>query len=215
MKNLFFLLLATLIVAVIYVVFKKYRNGRSLASKVSANGTSFLFIGDSLTAYSNSYADQLKQQYPNINIKKIAEVGKQTSWMLPQLQTELSSNKYDVIAIWGGVNDIYATGSIANAESNLQQMYDLARNSGAKVVALTVNPTATYNLSTPKTTELTNALNNWINTNNSVDAVVDVNKLVNNGNDGTQLYYLQPDNLHLTDAGQQIIENDFVNKVIQ
>jgi len=212
--------IAALTGGIAWVVYKKYfQKGKSLNifTKVNPNNnTNFLFIGDSLTAYNSSYADQLKQAYPDITIKKIAEVGKQTSWMLPQLQTELSDGtKYDVITIWGGVNDIYATNQIANAESNLQKMYDVAKESGAKVVALTIPPTATYNISTPQTTQLTNDLNNWINNNQTVDAVVDVNSLVNDGNDGTRPEYLQPDTLHLTDAAHAQIEKDFQNRVIK
>lgn len=211
----FFIIVLTL--GVVYILYKKFKRGKSLSifNKINPNNpTNFLFVGDSLTAYSNSYADQLQQKYPNITIKKIAEAGKQTSWMLPQLQQELATGtKYDVIAIWGGVNDIYATGSIANAESNLQQMYDAAKATGAKVVALTVPPTATYNISTANTTQLTNNLNTWINNNNIVDAIVDVNSLVKDGNDGTQPQYLQPDTLHLTDLAHNAIADDFTKRI--
>jgi lysophospholipase L1-like esterase len=135
--------------------------------------------------------------------------------MLEQLQSELATgNKYDVISIWGGVNDIYATNSINSAENNLQAMYDLAKGTGAVVVALTVPPTKTYTSSNPTTVSLTNQLNDWIFANKSIDGLVDVNGLVNNGNDGTLPQYLGPDTLHLTAAGQQVISQDFVNDVI-
>lgn len=42
----------------------------------------FLFIGDSLTAYDRSYADQLKDICPSATIKKIAVDGAKTNWML-------------------------------------------------------------------------------------------------------------------------------------
>lgn len=199
---------------IIYISFKKGKSLRS--SKVApSSSTNFLFIGDSLTAYNNSFADQLKLKYPNINIKKIAKVGEKTSWMLSELRNELASGrKYDVITIFGGVNDIYALGSINATKQNLQQMFDISRNTGAKVVALTIIPTSTYNKSTPKTTQLTSELNQWINSNNSINAIVDVNNILNDGNNGTKPQYLQPDTLHITNAGHSQIMADFNNKVI-
>lgn len=184
--------------------------------RINPNSSNLLFVGDSLTVYTNSFADQLKKQYPNINITKVASVGKQTSWMLPQLQQELlTGKKYNGIIFTGGVNDIYATNSIINAKSNLQKMYDIAKNSGALVIALNVLPTATYSLSNAKTTQLTNDLNSWIRTNKTVDILVDINSLLNNGKDGTKLEYLQPDKLHLNDLAHSVIKNELANKIIK
>lgn len=210
------LLVVVIVLATItaYLVFFK-KKGKSLSTSNKANcNSSFLFIGDSLTAYDQSYADQLTQFCPNINIKKIAQVGQKTDWMLQQLITELQNNKYDVISIWGGVNDIYARNQIIDAESNLQQMYDLAKKSGSKVIALTVIPTRTYNISTDQTVNLTKDLNKWILSNNIPDATVDVNSILNDGNDGTKSKYLQSDTLHINTVGQSLIANDFKNKVI-
>lgn len=184
--------------------------------RINPNSSNLLFVGDSLTVYTNSFADQLKKQYPNINITKVASVGKQTSWMLPQLQQELlTGKKYNGIIFTGGVNDIYATNSIINAKSNLQKMYDIAKNSGALVIALNVLPTATYSLSNAKTTQLTNDLNSWIKSNKTVDILVDINSLLNNGKDGTKLEYLQPDKLHLNDLAHSVIKNELANKIIK
>ena len=47
--------------------------------------------------------------------KKIAQSGAKTSWMLPKLRSELDINKYDVITILAGSNDIFATLSINDA----------------------------------------------------------------------------------------------------
>ena len=197
-----------------YFYFKTPQGKPLPTSNKATCASSYLFVGDSLTAYNQSYADQLTSVCPNINMKKIAQVGAKTDWMLQQLTNELQSNTYDVISIWGGVNDIYALNSIASAESNLQAMYTLANQSGAQVVALTVLPTQTYNISTTTTVNLTNQLNDWIASNSSVNAVVDVNADVNNGNNGTQSQYLQSDTLHLNAAGQAVVSADFANKVI-
>lgn len=171
-----------------------------------------LFIGDSLTAYSNSYANQLRKQYPDINIKVIAKSGEQTGWMLNQLQQNLNT-KYDDIVIWGGVNDIYAKQSITQAKNNLQKMYDLAKMAGSRLITFTTIPTATYKLSTAKTTQLTNELNKWIKNNVTPDVVIDVNQLVNNGTNGTKKEYLQNDTLHLTDLAHNLILKNLLPKV--
>lgn len=194
-----------------YKMFVKKSKG--LSSKVDCNKR-FLFIGDSLTEYSNSYADQLSAICPNINIKKISKVGEKTDWMLSQLQNELNNNTYDVITIWGGVNDIYASNSIGNAQQNLQNMYDLASRSGAKVVALTVIPTATYNVSDNQKVRLTKDINNWIISNSSLDAIIDANYILNDGHDGTKAEYLQSDTLHITSLGHRIISEDYAGGVI-
>lgn len=148
----------------------------------------FLFVGDSLTfgfgLNGLSFVDKLKQKYPNIEVKKIAITGKQTSWMLAQLKDELESSSYDFITIWGGINDIYAKNSIASAKENLQKMFDMANNSGAKVIALNVIPSKTYKHSNASTASLTKSLNTWLNNNTSVSILLDVNTLVNNGADG-------------------------------
>lgn len=216
-KRGFIIIISIVGIAIIIVLYKIFslKKGKSLPTSDKVDCTkSFLFIGDSLTASDQSYANQLSSVCPGINIKKIAVVGKQTDWMLDQLTSELANNKYDVISIWGGVNDIYARNSISGAESNLQQMYDMAKSSGAKVVALTVIPTRTYNISTDKTVSLTNELNKWILSNSTPDAIVNVNSLVNDGNDGTKAEYLLPDTLHLNASGQNVVMNDFAKKVI-
>lgn len=162
----------------------------------------FLFVGDSLTAYTQSYADQLKSICPQLRYTKVAKSGEKTDWMLTQLHNTLQTEKPDVIIIWGGVNDIYARNSIALAKQNLTAMYDLAKSAGAKVVAVTIIPTRTYKNATDKTVSLSNELNTWIKGNGAIDAVVDANKALNNGNDGTKTEFLQADTLHLTPSGQ-------------
>lgn len=199
----------------LYFLFVRAKS-RKPFSKIDSNSGNLLFIGDSLTAYENSFIDQLQKQYPNINIKKIALGSQQTSWMLPQLKQELErGNKYDAITIWGGINDIYVADSIDGAKSNLKQMYDMVKRSGASVIALTIVPNATHNLSTRQRTQLTNDLNSWIKANKEIDVIVDVNNLVNDGMDGTKREFLQSDNLHLTDSAHTLIKDDFAKKVIQ
>lgn len=187
-------------------------------AKGSPRNKRFLFIGDSLTlgfGLDNfSYVDKLKEWFPGLVIKKIAVTGKQTGWMLQELQKELATgNKYDVITIWGGVNDIYAKKSIDETKKNLQNMYDLAKSAGAKVVALTTIPTRTYKISSSVTSGLTKMLDQWLKSNSSIDQLVDVNALVNDGKDGTKPEYLQKDHLHLSLPAQENIAKIHASKL--
>lgn len=176
--------------------------------------SSILFIGDSLTAYAQSYADQLRQICPNLTYKKIAKVGEKTDWMHQQMINELKSNKWDVVVIWGGVNDIYARNSVTEAKGHLSSMYSLAQENKVKLVALTVIPTRTYKNATNKTVALTNELNEWIRGNPMVNAVVDANKVLSNSNNGTKAEYLQADTLHLTTSGQKAVMQEFEKVVL-
>ncbi|HEY0029134.1 MAG TPA: zincin-like metallopeptidase domain-containing protein [Bacteroidia bacterium] len=193
-------------------------SGKSKRAKESPDLKRFLFIGDSLTVGfgegDKSYADHLKELHPGVTVKKIAITGKQTGWMLQKLQEELATgNKYDVISIWGGVNDIYAKKSIDETKKNLQRMYDLSKESGAKVVALTTIPTRTYKISSSVTSGLTKMLDQWLKANPAIDELIDVNAIVNDGNDGTKSDYLQKDRLHLTRSAQKAIAKNYATKL--
>lgn len=174
----------------------------------------YLFIGDSLTVYNPSYADQLKSVCKDINYKKIAVGGKRTDWMLNELTNELQKEKYDVITIWGGVNDVYSLVPIEKIKSNLNAMYKMAKRKGAKVVAVTIVPTATYNLATPNYINRTDQINKWIRSNKDVNKVVDAYKVLSDGHKATKPEYLQPDSLHLNSAAHKAIMNEYLRKVI-
>ncbi len=96
----------------------------------------FLFVGDSTTEYSQSYADKLKAICSGMQIKKLSAVSRNTNVMRDTLAADLNAgNRYDVIAILGGSNDLGS--SSINTKANLQAMYEMAKNSGAKVIAIT------------------------------------------------------------------------------
>ncbi len=123
---------------------------------------SVLFIGDSNTAAAFSYADQLNTLYPSVSMSKIAMVGAKTDWMLSRLKKALSAQRFDVIAILGGSNDIYARNEIATAKANLLAMYNLVRKSGAKLLAIAPPNKDFYTKKTPQKQELLKALIAWI-----------------------------------------------------
>lgn len=160
-----------------------------------------LFIGSSSTDYAYSYADQLKEMWPEIEITKIAMVGATTTWMVMEALPEIDTAQYDAVVIFAGLNDIYATGDVAQAESNLTTLYNHVIDAGSILVAITLQPTFSYNLYDDIKGAKTLELNNWIINNADVDIVIDLYPmlLTPTGTQNTLLY--QPDMLHLnTDA---------------
>ncbi len=177
-----------------------------------SSGAKTLFIGDSYTAGSNSYADQLKKLMPSIQIKKIAKVGEKTDWMLANSSNEISNGKYDVVFILGGINDVYALGSVDSTKNNLQAMYDLVKKSGAKVIGITIAPTDYYPPYTPVKGQLTNELNDWIKNNKTLNASIDFNKMLKSGGKQDVSLFVS-DKLHASTQGHQMLANGIQKKV--
>lgn len=204
---------AGMFIGILYLLFADHDKKKTTSEPVKGDETAdkkVLFVGDSLTAAfgidGKGFVDQLRLKRPDLNINRIAITGKQTGWMLDQLKNELATGvKYDIIGIWGGINDIYSTNSISGAKKNLQEMYDLAHKAGARVIALNTIPSGAYKLSNPQKVKLTKDLNAWINENTSKDALLDVNALVGDGKGSTKSEYMQPDKLHLTETAQKQI----------
>ena len=96
-----------------------------------------LFVGDSQTKNPDSYANKLIKS-GIVTGKVIAENGLNTKKMLSELKSELKNNKYDIISIMGGGND-GGSNSPDGAISNLTDMYEIVKNSGAEIIAIS-NP---------------------------------------------------------------------------
>ncbi len=83
-----------------------------------------LFIGDSLTCYAGGWQHQfakgLGSEYVNIS-----KGGKRTDWMLKTLREHLRHNRnYDMVVIYGGVNDAFSYVPLSNVADNVQDMVD-------------------------------------------------------------------------------------------
>jgi hypothetical protein len=210
-KTLYIILLFLVIILVLISVFLYIRkkNGKGISLTGKKPITSILFIGDSNTNANFSYADVLRKQYPGITIKKIAQDGAKTDWMLGQLQQELNTNTnhYDVIAILGGSNDIYALNSNTAAKSNLDAMYRLAHSKGSKVLAVTPPNKKFYTQRTPQKETLLIDLVSWISSNTNKDYFVDWHKLTDN-----QALYSAVDGYLHPQAGAHIMLADQVTK---
>lgn len=158
-----------------YTLYTRSKNSAATSKKI----TSILFIGDSNTAASFSYADQLQKQFPNLKIKKIATSGEKTDWMLEQLKKELALNKYDLVAILGGSNDIYALDSITAAQANLTAMYKLVHQYGAKVLAVTPPNHNWYINATAHKQTILQQLVAWIMSNPNADYKINLWDITN------------------------------------
>lgn len=168
---------------------------------------SILFIGDSNTAANYSYADQLKKMYPNIKIKKIAKVGEKTDWGKNQMINELKNNKYDIIVILLGSNDIYALGNGNSAKNNLNFMYDLAHSNGSKVLAVTPPNKDFYVKKTEQKQKALFDLVDWMKRNKKIDYLVDFHNITAD----KKFFSANDGYLHANSSAHKILTNDVLN----
>lgn len=183
---------------------KKYGKSSS-SSKIK----SILFIGDSNTAANYSYADQLKKDFPNLTIKKIAKVGEKTDWMKSELEKELKNNKYDVVAILGGSNDIYAGRKLDSTKNDLDYMYNLIHTKGAKVLGVTPPNKDYYVSKTEDKQEKLFDLVDWMKKNKNIDYLVDFHKITSD-----KKYFSSGDGyLHANSSAHKILKQESINKI--
>lgn len=83
-----------------------------------------LFIGDSLTCYSGGWQHQfakgLGKEYVNIS-----KGGKRTDWMFKRLHDQFTMySDYDMVVIYGGVNDAFSYVPVSRVVNNVQNMVD-------------------------------------------------------------------------------------------
>lgn len=148
--------------------FHLYNMNKVKNAVADAHGVrSILFVGDSNTAANFSYADKLKKQFPYLRVKKIAQNGAKTDWMLSQLKEELAKNKYDVVVVLSGSNDIYATNSIDSAKKNMASMYKVAHDNGSKVLAVAPPNKNWYEKRTEQKQKLLKDLVSWVMSSNA------------------------------------------------
>ncbi len=193
---------------------KKGNNNKSdytppVKKKDDGKVKSILFIGDSNTAANYSYADQLKKLYPNLKIKKVAKVGEKTDWMKNQLINELNGNHYDMVAVLGGSNDIYALGKDDSAKKNLDEMYNLIHSKGSKVLAITPPNKDFYTKKTDQKQKALFDLVDWMKGNKKIDYLVDFHEIT-----ADKKYFSANDGyLHANSSAHKILTDDIKQKV--
>lgn len=84
-----------------------------------------LFVGDSLTSYSNGWQDVVGRRL-GVDYDVLARGGKRTSWMLKALEEQLADDsEYDEVVIYGGINDSFSYVNSTTTIKNIQSMVDL------------------------------------------------------------------------------------------
>lgn len=215
MKKIMIIAIIVIVIFLIWIFYTVFNNGKKINVKTNTAPKKFLFIGDSFTDNPNSYADQIKKDYPNINITKIAKVGEKTDWMLQNASDSIQKEKYDAIFVLGGINDIYATNSIGNAKANLQAIYDLAKSNGSKIIGITIAPTDYYASYDPTKGQLTNDLNTWILKNRSLTYAIDFNSMLKSSDGKQDTSLFQPDKLHANPQGHRLLADKIESKVFK
>lgn len=200
-------------VAVAYFYNKFHKSTSEISSSLlpqkSDGIKSILFLGDSNTEAPWSYADKIKKMYPNISVKKIAKHSMKTDWILNELQNELSKNKYDVVSVLGGSNDIYATGKNDTAKVNLEKMYKISKDAGSKFVIVAPPNKNFYANATPEKQKSLKDLLNWEKNTANKDYFIDFWTMTNNKN----LFSKGDGFLHPQSAAHEILTNDFSTKL--
>ena len=187
--------------AALVYVFRKQINNIFSGHKCS---NSFLFIGDSNTAGSNSYADKFISRCKNPKNKKIAKSGATTDWMLPKLFTELNENQYDVVTILAGSNDIFARLSVDKAKKNMDKMLSAAKKSGAKIVVITPPYKGHYPRTTQTHLRLIQEWNNYLKNHKTPFKFIDFSQIVRD-----KSLFLS-DNQHVNSQGHQILTQAYL-----
>jgi len=95
-----------------------------------------IFVGDSLSEGPNTWNYLLSQSHPEWETEHIAERGKNTTWMLRNLESKLRNSKYDFVFIYGGTNDMFENKGTSVPINNIQRMVDLINKNGAKAYVL-------------------------------------------------------------------------------
>jgi lysophospholipase L1-like esterase len=152
-------------------------------------------MGDSLTDYRSGggkFISVLQRHCPQSHFDNYGKGGEMTNQMRRRFNADLTGKgkpQYTHVVIFGGVNDLYsdlsANRTNTKIESDLGEMYSLAHQLGASVVALTVAPWGGFKKYFTKTRgQHTKELNAWIVSQHGslVDEVVETGPLLSCGN---------------------------------
>lgn len=166
-----------------------------------------LFVGDSHTAGSWSYADKIIANCKSKTSKKIAKEGAPTTWILEQLKNELQENKYDLVVILGGSNDIFGSLSIDKAKSNMNQMLNLIEDSGAKSVVINPPSKKFYSGTTDNHKELINQWTEFLKNHKRPFSFIDFESLTQD------IEVFAGDMIHVNSYGHKRLADTFTNKM--
>jgi lysophospholipase L1-like esterase len=177
-------------------------------------------MGDSITHIGSSrggYIGILQRNIPNSIAEGHGIVGNRTGEMRRRFQEDILNHNYNIVIIEGGVNDLPAVtnDSMIRArvdliERNITRMAQMARDSGAQVIILTVMPWAGYGTSSTSAQRATEELNRRLLTHNDPQNGIRVISMDTLGERDSRGFLrlrsgLSLDNLHPINVGQQEI----------
>jgi len=109
-----------------------------------------LFVGDSITAdcaWKNDmcktpvtyvYSALIRKHYLGKQVVDVLAIGgkRMNDWMVPQLPGVLRKRKYDIVFIYGGINDAFAGQTVDQMTANLQTMVDMVNRTGGQPIVI-------------------------------------------------------------------------------
>jgi lysophospholipase L1-like esterase len=102
----------------------------------SRKDVKILFIGDSLTCYSNGWQHTVAKGM-GMGYVNISKVGKRTDWMLKTLENYLENGPHhNTLIIYGGINDSFARTSEITTINNIQSMVNLGNLYEMEVIVI-------------------------------------------------------------------------------
>jgi hypothetical protein len=164
--------------------------------------TKLLFVGDAETKVANSYANQILQE-TGASGRIIAWKGA-TSAQILRIIKRADLSKYSVVTIMAPNSE---SGKSKSAIRNLATAFSIAKESGAKVIAIS-NASKSFLTPTDPAYRTDGYATNdeigmWVNNQKITDAVINVNSL--------NQQYLQNDKLRLNSDGQEYIASQWMN----
>ena len=166
-----------------------------------------LCIGDSLT-YGNtlhslptgdSYTDYLTDLLPQHTFVNSGVCGETTGQIAYRLHNIMNSEKFDLVIILAGTNDLGLKLGFKKITSNLLFMYDIVHKYGAKLITCTV-PESAY------ADNVKSKVNDWVRSYLKCYAMYDLNKSIPFSHD-----HFSIDNLHFNDEGYRLMAKQLVN----
>jgi lysophospholipase L1-like esterase len=128
-------------------------------------------LGDSITAASGGYCSLLKPFLPPGSVTKaFGYAGKGAGFIYNHVHEALSWAPTDLVVL-AGVNDMPGGGAYS-AINNLEKIYAAAHANQVRVVAVQILPWFCYSSADDAAVKATDEVNNWIEDEADVDAVV-------------------------------------------
>jgi len=167
---------------------------KNILSEAAALPLNVLFIGDSQLANSDSFGNDLIRD-KIVKGRVVAKSGASTASMYKFLRDSYDPS-YNVVVILGGGNDS-KNADPSDAIRNLSAMYQLAKNGGSIVIAVT-NPTKDFTAN-PTLYPSNERIAKWVRLQQISNFTIDANEFTHNK------AYFSKDHIHLNNSGHEAI----------